>query len=113
MGDLSVGKYVKRIAQSFMARVNALEPLLSSGDVPACRPILRRNLYEEGPVPADAVLDRLSAYLMAQDRHLRDVGDADLLAGHLPFAAVDRLAPQAPRDRPGATPVAAAPIAGH
>ena len=112
VGDLSVGKYVKRIAQSFMGRVNALEPLLATGDVVGCRPILRRNLYTESPATPDETIDRLSAYLMAQDSHLRDVDDGQLFAGTVAFAAVDRLLGLETPLRAGAAAVSPAPAAG-
>ena len=113
VGDLSVGKYVKRIAQSFMGRVNALEPLINAGDVAGCRPVLRRNLYAESPAVPDETIDRLSAYLMAQDGHLRSTGDERLLDGEVAFAAVDELLSLETRGRPDVAAATLAPLPGH
>ena len=49
--------------------------------------VLRRNVYLPGPVPADDRVEALARHLLALDRRLAAVGDAELLAGRLGAAA--------------------------
>ena len=51
VGDLSVGKKVKRIAESFFGRAAALERALANGDTEAIAGILMRNVYLAGRRP--------------------------------------------------------------
>jgi len=65
VGDLSVGKWVKKIGQQFYARATALEPALAHADAAALETALAQNVYTAG---ADARRARaLAAYLLAAD----------------------------------------------
>lgn len=86
VGDLSVGKEMKKLAQSFYARLSALDPLLDAGDPAALDPVLQRNIFAEASSVEPAAVRRLGAYLLAQDRQLAATDGASLLAGHLAFA---------------------------
>lgn len=102
VGDLSVGKQVKKLAESFFGRVAALDPLLAGSDPAALDEVLRRNVYGEAAAPDAAALRRLGDYLCAQARHLA-AGDGDaLLAGRVRFAAPEELPPS--RARPDDAP---------
>ncbi len=68
VGDLSVGKWVKKIGQQFYARATALEPALAHADAAALETALVHNVYAAG---ADARRARaLATYLLAADAAL-------------------------------------------
>jgi cytochrome b pre-mRNA-processing protein 3 len=83
VGDLSVGRQVKRMAQAFYGRIRAYESGLAAGDGDLAA-ALTRNLYGTvaGPPPAAGAMAlyarRAAAALDRQDR-------AALLAGHVGF----------------------------
>lgn len=81
IGDLSVGKYVKRFARQFYAHAAALEAALEvaarGGARTTLTAFLARNVYRGGPAPHEAVLDALIDYLFGLARGLEEVpGDA-------------------------------------
>lgn len=85
VGDLSVGRYVKRLARNFYARVTALDAGLATDDPDALLPMLRTNVYHGGPAPTAAQVEVLAAYFAAQAAALGgQTGDA-LLAGRVRF----------------------------
>jgi cytochrome b pre-mRNA-processing protein 3 len=81
VGDLSVGKHVKKVAQTFYARVASLEPALADGDPDALGPVLARNVYGVEPAQAPPAARDLGRYLVAQAARLRGQPDAALLEG--------------------------------
>lgn len=107
VGDLSVGKHVKRAAQTFLARCRALDPCLDAGDVEGIAIILDRNIHQRvGPIhpqvgegstahaaspaclqdaaaatPPAAGMLALARHALAEESRLRDVASAELLAG--------------------------------
>ena len=91
MSDLSVGKQIKRLAQSFFGRAAALDPLLAGHDPAALDEVLRRNVYTEAASPDGRAIRCLGAYLCAQERHLAGQDGAVLLMGQVSFAPPDRL----------------------
>lgn len=81
VGDLSVGKHVKRVAQTFYARLAALEPGLRTGDADAMVEPLARNVH--GAADAVEPARRLAVHLLAYQDWLATVPGATLLAGEL------------------------------
>jgi cytochrome b pre-mRNA-processing protein 3 len=98
IGDLSVGRQMKRLAGNFYARLSALDQALSSEPSGPLEPILRTNLYHGGVAPTERQLARLVDYVVAADRALRAQSRADLLAGRLCLVRPEE--PGAPRPRP-------------
>ena len=88
VGDLSVGKKVKVLAQSFFGRATALDGPLTDGDRDAITDILRRNVYAEVAEPDAAAVAGLGEYLLAQDRWLAAQAPDGLLRGKPAFAPV-------------------------
>jgi len=88
VGDLSVGKKVKVLAQSFFGRATALDGPLTDGDRATITDILRRNVYAEVAEPDAAAAAGLGEYLLAQDRWLAAQPPDGLLRGKLAFAPV-------------------------
>jgi cytochrome b pre-mRNA-processing protein 3 len=65
VGDLVVGKWVKKIGQQFYARATALEPALEHADAASLEGALTANVYAAG---ADGARARaLARYLLAAD----------------------------------------------
>lgn len=91
VGDLSVGKHVKRMAKAYYGRAAAYEHGVAAGRS-ALEAALRRNLYRLAE-PSDAQVAAMADYTLAQDAVLADRSFADLAAGRLGFTA-PVLAPQ-------------------
>ena len=87
VGDPSVGKRMKELAQSFLGRVAAIDPLLAGDNLHALADVLRRNVYTEVATPAADAVDRLARYLAGQDRWLAAQDGTALLGGRIRFAA--------------------------
>jgi len=100
VGDLSVGKYVKRLARNFYARIAALDEALASGGTAPFEALLQTNVYHGGPEPSAAQLRALACYLIELDHGLAERPPAPLLQGDVVFHA-----PLAP-DQSGAVAVA-------
>jgi cytochrome b pre-mRNA-processing protein 3 len=84
IGDLSVGKYVKRLARNVNARLAALDRSLDAGDGEALRAMIARNAYQGGPPPRPDQIAALADHLIALDAGLKAVPGAALLQGELP-----------------------------
>jgi cytochrome b pre-mRNA-processing protein 3 len=87
VGDQSMGRHVKRLAQSFFGRAEAMDRVLVGPDTAPLEDVLRRNVYAGAAVPGPEATRRLGRYLQAQDRSLREQDGADLLAGRVRFAS--------------------------
>lgn len=84
VGDLSVGRYVKRMAGSLLARWQTLDGAVPSGDLAAIEAMLARNLFPQQPVPSHVDLARLAGRLLHEGAALDRAEVARLLAGELP-----------------------------
>lgn len=88
VGDLSVGKHVKRAAQTFLARAQALDAGLDAGDRLAIARTLERNIFNhaaedgtgEGPEPGPG-MRALAGHLQAEADRLAAFPGERLLAG--------------------------------
>jgi cytochrome b pre-mRNA-processing protein 3 len=83
VGDLSVGRYVRRLARNFYARLAALDESLASGDLVRLRGMIERNVFHGAASPAARQLDALGAWLVEQDRGLARQDGARLLCGEI------------------------------
>ncbi len=79
VGDLKVGKYIKRMAGSFLARARELDGPIDRGD----RNDLAKHLtrYFHGTAAEAPSMKKLAEDLLQTDRLLQGVSDADLLRG--------------------------------
>jgi cytochrome b pre-mRNA-processing protein 3 len=82
-GDLSIGREVKKMAQSFYGRIQAYEQGLQDGDA-SLAAALSRNLFGTAPVAPGAVAV-MSAYLRRQAVRLRGESRDELLRGRVSF----------------------------
>lgn len=83
VGDLSVGKKVRRMAEVFYGRAQAYAPLLRAGDAPALGQAIYRNVHAgEGPEEAAG---RIADYALEMRRHLHERPTEPILAGQIDF----------------------------
>ena len=86
VGDLSVGKHVKRLAGNFHARLLALDAALEAEPRAPLAAMLRTNVYHGGRAPSPHQLDGLVSYLLAAAAALRAHATGRLLAGDIDWA---------------------------
>lgn len=86
VGDLSVGKQVKRMAEAFYGRRAAYQSALAAGDEAAFSAALARNVYR-GAAPPAASSNWLQAQAWALARRLQAAPAKLLLAGPLPLVS--------------------------
>lgn len=86
VGDLSVGKHVKRMAQGFHGRIAAYEAGLDAADDGVLEAALSRNLF--GTVsPTPEHKRAMAAYLRREAAFLAAQGSGELIAGKVSFGA--------------------------
>lgn len=86
VGDLSVGKHIKRMAEAYYGRAAAYEIALVSEDASALRKALLRNVYrqEDGvDVPLEDCMDAFIVYIQAAADMLTSSPFSDFLEGRL------------------------------
>jgi cytochrome b pre-mRNA-processing protein 3 len=83
IGELSVGKHIKRLAGNFYARLLALDGALDAAPRAPLAEILRTNAYHGGAAPNLHQVDALASYLLAADAALRAQASEHLLAGQV------------------------------
>jgi cytochrome b pre-mRNA-processing protein 3 len=83
VGDLSVGRKVKELAQGFYGRVAAYEEGLARRDATLAA-ALRRNLYAGGEA-AEANLEALEGYVRAEAERMENLPFEELLTGEVRF----------------------------
>jgi cytochrome b pre-mRNA-processing protein 3 len=91
VGDLSVGREIKRMAQAFYGRIAAYEEGLA-GDDAVLRPALARNLFGTAP-PSLAQLAAMADYVRREAARLERQSAGELLAGEVAFGAPPAPAP--------------------
>jgi cytochrome b pre-mRNA-processing protein 3 len=85
VGDLGVGREVKRMAQAFAGRIGAYEEGLAADDS-VLRPAFARNLFGTA-APSEAQLAAMAGYLRREAAQLARQDAAALLAGEVAFGA--------------------------
>ncbi len=83
IGDLSVGKKIKAMAEAFYGRAAAYDTALKAGDAAALKDALWRNLFDNAPDREEAA-NRLTDYAMAADARLASVPLDAFQAARLP-----------------------------
>lgn len=96
VGDLSVGKKIKVMAQAFYGRSAAYREALAK-DEAALAEALKRNVFPGGE-PDRAQLAALAAYVKREHDALAGQGLEPLLEGRAAFGAAPGLAPDAAGD---------------
>lgn len=90
VGDLSVGKHIRKMAEAYLGRAAAYDAGLAQGADPAALPAsLKLNLYRNAdPAPTDAQVGTLVDYVRREHARLSALPLADLLSGASPFQPV-------------------------
>jgi cytochrome b pre-mRNA-processing protein 3 len=96
IGELSVGRHVKRLAGYFYARLRALDDALDAVPGAPLAPMLRTNVYHNAAPPSRHQLAALAGYLSAAEAALRAYTSARVLAGDIAWASLEEARGQAP-----------------
>ncbi|MBO6520633.1 MAG: hypothetical protein JJ900_08185 [Rhodospirillales bacterium] len=88
VGDISVGKKVKKLAESFYGRIRAYEDALAAPGEQALQDALSRYPYR-GTEPATGSVECLARHIRREDAALAALAAETLLAGEIRFAAID------------------------
>ena len=87
VGDMSVGKKVKKLAESFYGRIRTYDAALAAPDDGLLIEALRRYPYR-GAEPTAAHVERLARQVRRDDAALAAQPADKLLAGDIAFAAI-------------------------
>jgi len=88
VGDMSVGKKVKVMAEAYYGRKKAYQETIRSEDMAAgFKAALTRNIYRDQQ-PDEKICDLFVAYIMDQIVHLEHLADENLISGQLTFSEV-------------------------
>ena len=88
VGDMSVGKFMKRLGEGLFGRAAAYDKALDDRDIPALEIAILRNIFD-GYEPGERILAAIACYARAQYDHLAGQPIEPIAAGHvtfLPFA---------------------------
>ena len=94
IGEMSVGKHIKRLAGNFYARLLALDEALAASSDASLAQMLRTNAYHGGAAPSPHQVDALASYLLGTEAALRAQSTEHLLAGR-----VDWIPPEGPMSK--------------
>ena len=99
IGELSVGKHVKRLAGYFYARLRALDDALDAAPGAPLAPTLRTNVYHGALTPpSESQLAALASYLVAARAALRAHTTVGMLAGDIAWVPAEAARDQAECD---------------
>lgn len=84
VGDLSVGKKVRKMAEVFYGRVAAYDQAVA-GNGDTLETVISRNIYPDG-APAGSA-NRLAGYLYGSRQHLSTQKARDMASGQIDFEA--------------------------
>lgn len=84
VGDLSVGKKIKKLAESFYGRIKAYESGLEADDNVTLTASLMRNVYRHTDVSPE-IGAKLSVYVHDEATNLNDQSDQAFLDGKINF----------------------------
>ena len=82
VGDISVGKKVRKMAEVFYGRIAAYDAALA-GEGDGLVPVIARNVFPDDPAPAGAM--PLAAYLKDQRGHLAAQVSSAIAGGQVTF----------------------------
>ncbi|MGF1475411.1 MAG: ubiquinol-cytochrome C chaperone family protein [Geminicoccaceae bacterium] len=80
VGDLSVGKHVRKLAEAFYAQAQRLDANLTTDDRPATARLIAENVLEIPSAAVTPTVERLGIYLHVQAEILRSQRQAAALA---------------------------------
>jgi cytochrome b pre-mRNA-processing protein 3 len=84
VGDMSVGKFMKRLGQGLYGRAAAYDGALDKLDAAALEEAILRNIFD-GYDPGDRILAIFARYVRAQNDYLTGLPIEPIAAGHVDF----------------------------
>jgi cytochrome b pre-mRNA-processing protein 3 len=93
VGDMSVGKYMKRLGKSFYGRATAYDQALDAGDTSLLAEAIGRNILATSEEPEDRILvaaGDIAHYIMACERSLVAQKDDDMAKACISFPALQQ-----------------------
>jgi cytochrome b pre-mRNA-processing protein 3 len=94
VGDMSVGKFMKRLGEGLYGRAAAYDKALDDRDLRALEAAALRNIFD-GDDPGERILALIAYYVLSQHDHLAGEPIEPIAAGHvafLPFADLNLVA---------------------
>ena len=88
VGDLSVGKRIKKMSSAFYGRVNAYDEPLVSGDILGLSEALSRNLFRAEPID-ERVVEAVARYVLQTWNHLQTQPAKHFCLGLVDFEPLD------------------------
>ncbi|MBL8628428.1 MAG: ubiquinol-cytochrome C chaperone family protein, partial [Rhodospirillaceae bacterium] len=86
VGDMSIGKHIKKMAKAFYGRAEEYEEGLDKDEV-VFTAALKNNLYRTA-TPSPAQMNLLMHYIREADEMLRTISSEDVCAGRLRWPQV-------------------------
>lgn len=86
VGDMSIGKHIKKMAKAFYGRAGEYEESMGQGEQ-ALADALKRNIYRAS-TPTDAQVQLLVQYVRAAETALSAASFDDVAAAHVPWPPV-------------------------
>jgi len=86
VGDLSVGKFMKRLGEGLYGRAQAYDTALDANDMAALEEALLRNIYD-GYEPPEGALTAIAHHVRAQQDYLAGQPTETIVAGTVNFLA--------------------------
>ena len=84
VGDMSVGKFMKRLGEGLYGRAAAYNKALDDRDTGAMETAVLRNIFD-GDDPGERILAKITYYVQAQHDHLAGQPIEPIAAGHVAF----------------------------
>jgi len=84
VGDMSVGKFMKRLGEGLFGRASAYDGALDNNDLQALESAVLRNIFD-GYEPGERILATVARYVRAQNDHLAGQAVEPIAAGHVDF----------------------------
>jgi len=84
VGDISVGKRIKKMASAFYGRAQAYDKAVTAGDSDLLADALARNLFPDGGAPPEPIT-HLSQYVLAAAAALRAQPAEDFVAARFSY----------------------------
>lgn len=84
VGDMSVGKFMKRLGEGLFGRAAAYDGALDTLDAGALEAAILRNIFD-GYDPGRRSLAAIACYVRAQSDHLAGLPIEQIAAGHVEF----------------------------
>lgn len=84
IGDLSIGKRMKKIGAALYGRALAYDEAMASGNRAQLVECLRRNLYRDAEIDP-AILDQMADHVVDLSARFAALSFADLVKGHAPL----------------------------